>query len=67
MKLTLDLNGAEGNAFHILGLASKYSKQMGKTKEETDKILDDMRSGDYEHLLKVFIKNFGMVVKLKRR
>lgn len=63
--LTIDIDGEEGNAFHILGLAEKFGKQMGLDAEQRKSIREEMMSGDYNNLLKVFIKNFGMVVKIK--
>ncbi len=55
-KIEIDLQGPEGNAFNLLGLASNLSKKIGL---ETDEILDEMRSGDYENLIQVFDKHFG--------
>ena len=50
-KIEIDLKGPEGNAFNLLGLAANLSKKIGL---ETDQILDEMRSGDYENLIQVF-------------
>ena len=62
-KLTIDLTGPQGNAFYLLGTASKLSKQIGL---DVNKVLDDMKSGDYEHLIKTFDKYFGSVIDLER-
>ena len=62
-KLTIDLTGPQGNAFYLLGTASKLCKQL----EIDDTIvLEDMKSGDYEHLIKTFDKYFGDFVDLER-
>lgn len=63
-KPSIDIDGPDGNAFALMGYASNLSKQMGL---KTSKILTDMRSSDYEHLLKVFNKHFGDVVDLTTR
>lgn len=62
---TINIAGPEGNAFYLLGAAEKYGKQMGFDTEKRKQIQEEMKSGDYNNLLKVFIKNFGMVVKIK--
>ena len=54
--IEIDLTGPDGNAFVLMGMASKFSKQLGLNKDE---IISDMMSGNYEHLLEVFEKHFG--------
>lgn len=61
--VVIDLTGPEGNAFVLLGYASKYAKQLGLDGKQ---IQDEMTSGDYENLLQVFDKNFGDYVILER-
>ena len=61
--LVIDLTGPDGNAFVLLGYAKKFAKQLNL---DDKKIIDDMTSGDYEHLLKVFDKHFGSFVILER-
>ena len=63
-KPSIDIDGPDGNAFALMGYASNLSKQLGFN---TSKILTDMRKKDYEHLLKVFDKNFGEYVDLTTR
>lgn len=62
-KIEVDLTGPEGNAYNVLGLASRLSKQLELNTEE---ILKDMKSSDYEHLISVFDKHFGDFVILYR-
>jgi hypothetical protein len=62
-KPIIDLTGPDGNAFALLGAATRYAKQLGI---DDRPILDDMKSGDYEHLLEVFDKHFGEYVILER-
>ena len=61
--LVIDLTGPDGNAFVLLGYAKKFAKQLNF---DDKKIIDDMTSGDYEHLLKVFDRYFGSFVILER-
>jgi len=55
-KIKIDLTGPDGNAFMLIGMASRWAKQMGLNASE---ISADMMSGDYEHLLSVMEKHFG--------
>ena len=61
--LEIDLTGPQGNAFVLLGYASQLSKQLGLNSEQ---ILSEMKSGDYENLVAVFDKHFGNIVTLYR-
>lgn len=61
--IEVDLTGPQGNAFYLLGLASQLSKKM---ELDTNVILEEMRSGDYENLVKVFDNYFGGLVILYR-
>ena len=62
-KQVIDLTGPQGNAFYLLGTASKLSKQIGL---DVNKVLDDMKSGDYEHLITRFDYHFGDLIDLER-
>ena len=59
----IDLTGPDGNAFNLIGIASNLAKQLDLDKK---KIREEMMSGDYENLLKVFDKHFGEFVTLYR-
>ena len=59
--IVVDLTGPDGNAFALMGLASRLAKQLGIESPTTE-----MMSGDYENLLEVFDKNFGDYVILER-
>ena len=61
--LVIDLTGPDGNAFVLLGYAKKFAKQL---KFDSDKITNEMMSGDYEELLQVFDRYFGDIVILER-
>jgi hypothetical protein len=60
---SIDLTGPEGNAFCLMGHAQKFAKQLGLDGEA---IVEDMMSGDYEHLLEVFDEHFGEFITLYR-
>ena len=62
-EIVIDLTGPQGNAFFLLANATKLAKQLGLN---PFKFLDEMKEGDYEHLIKVFDKYFGDYVVLER-
>jgi hypothetical protein len=62
-KPVIDLTGPEGNAFCLMGYAQKYSRKLGI---DSNKVVTEMKSGDYENLIKVFDSYFGDYVILER-
>jgi hypothetical protein len=62
-EIVIDLTGPEGNAFVLLGYASRLGKQLGL---DVATVLGEMRSGDYENLISVFDGYFGDFVILER-
>ena len=60
--IEIDLTGPQGNAYYILAMAKRLCKEFGMTKTYEKDLLDEMMSGDYENLIKVFDKKFGSVV-----
>ena len=84
--MEIDLNGPQGNAFVLMGIAKRlykdiYPERMQEWRKDNEAILsatgeslpspidymiDDMMSGDYEHLLQVFDDLFGDYVILYR-
>jgi hypothetical protein len=64
--IVIDLTGPQGNAFYLLGVAKNFCKQLDMTEKNTQAILDEMTSGDYENLIQVFDREFGSVVILER-
>lgn len=62
-KIEVDLEGPQGNAYYLLGLASNLSKQLDLNKDD---IIAEMKSGDYEHLIQTFDNHFGNYVILYR-
>lgn len=62
--ITIDLTGPQGNAFFLLGTAKKLARQLDFNESF---ILNEMKNGDYENLVKVFDHYFGSVVTLYRQ
>jgi len=62
-EIVIDLTGPDGNAFVLMGMASKFARQLGIDKDE---VINKMKSGDYENLIKVFDDYFGDFVILER-
>tara|TARA_Y100001963_G_C6521912_1_gene327005 strand:+ start:126 stop:341 length:216 start_codon:yes stop_codon:yes gene_type:complete len=62
-KPIIDLNGPDGNAFYLLGMARKLSKQIGLDWNEVN---DVMTEGTYEELITAFDIYFGDYVDLER-
>ena len=61
--IVIDLTGPDGNAFVLLGKAQRLARQLNK---DGTSIINEMISGDYEHLLEVFDREFGDFVILER-
>tara|TARA_R100000030_G_scaffold98644_1_gene88825 strand:+ start:453 stop:677 length:225 start_codon:yes stop_codon:yes gene_type:complete len=63
-KREINLLGPQGNSYFLLGIAQKWGKQLDL---DVDNLIKDMKSSDYEHLIKVFDKHFGSIVDLTYR
>jgi len=59
-KPTVKLVGQNGNAFVIMGLCRRAAKRAGWAKEHIDAVMADMKSGDYDHLLQVAMREFDV-------
>ena len=64
-QIEIDLNGPEGNAFVLLGYASRLGKQI-YGHEKTEAILEEMKLSTYELLILTFDEYFGDIVTLYR-
>ena len=58
----IDLDGSAGNAFYLLGAAQGLCRDLGL---DGNKVIDEMKSGDYINLVKTFDKYFGSFVTLE--
>jgi hypothetical protein len=56
----IDLSGPAGNAFALMGTAQNLAKQLDMDARE---IINEMRAGDYNHLLTTFEKHFGSIIE----
>jgi hypothetical protein len=65
-RLEIDLTGEHGNAYVLLGYASSFCKQLKMSEEDSLRIQNKMKSGDYENLLNVFDTHFGHLVIMYR-
>jgi len=65
-KTTIDLTGSDGNSFYLIGVAHNLMKQLDFTQEEAESVWKELKSGDYEHLIKTFDKYFGDFIDLER-
>jgi hypothetical protein len=63
--IVIDLTGPDGNAFALMGYARNLAKQLG-WEDKGAALINEMMSGDYEHLLEVFDNAFGDFVILER-
>ena len=62
-EIVIDLTGPEGNAFSLMARADSFAKQLGF---DSNQIIEEMKSGDYENLVQVFDKYFGDYIVLER-
>lgn len=63
-KITLDLNGPDGNAMVLISLGGEILEKMGHSKEEVAEFRGLMMSNNYEYIVKHFDREFGDYVDL---
>jgi len=51
-KPKVTLIGQDGNAYYILGSCTKAARKANWSREKINKVMKEMRSGDYDHLLR---------------
>lgn len=49
--VNLELIGVDGNAYAIMGVFSRQARREGWSQDEIDQVLEEAKSGDYNHLL----------------
>ena len=64
--IEIDLTGPQGNAYYLLGLAKRWGKELDMSQSYINTMLEKMKSGDYENLVKVFDDEFGSIVTIYR-
>jgi len=62
MSRVIDLQGPQGNAIALMGIADDLLRQLGR-RDEYREMQTEMMSGDYGNLLKVFQSKFGSLVE----
>ena len=62
-EFVIELKGPDGNAFALMAYAKRLAEQLGMNYHV---IIDEMKQGDYEHLVKTFDFHFGDYVVLER-
>jgi len=55
-KIELDLSELDGNAFSLMGAFQKQARREEWTQEEISFVLDECKTGDYDHLVQTLIK-----------
>lgn len=55
----IDLDGPDGNAFALMSIFKNTAKQLDYNDDEIKKFQDEMMSGDYYNLVKIFNDHFG--------
>ena len=63
VRPVVDLKSPQGNAYYLLGYARKLSKQL---EINFHLVEQEMTSGDYKNLIKVFDEYFGDFVDLQQ-
>ena len=64
-KTIINLDGPNGNANHVIGLATMLGRDMRMRDDEIKPILKELMAGDYIHLLKTFENYFGVHVVME--
>mgnify|MGYP003122076511 FL=1 len=55
----IDLEGPDGNAFALMAIFKNTAKQLDYNDDEIKKFIDQMMSGDYTNLVKIFNDHLG--------
>ena len=59
-EVPLKLSGTNGNAFAILAKCKRAAEKFGCTKEAVTELMDEMKSGDYDHLMATAARYFDI-------
>ena len=57
MEVALDFDRVEGNAYALLGAFRKAARRQGYPQADIDRVVSEAKSGDYEHLVSVLMRN----------
>ena len=64
-EIVSDLDGPDGNAFNLIGLAIRIMRDSRMSEEEIGPIVKEMKSGDYKNLVMTFDNYFKSSVILE--
>lgn len=53
----------DGNAFALLSQFRKQSRRQGWSNADTDKVIEEAKSGDYEHLIDTLCAHYSNEVE----
>ncbi len=59
-KPKVKLVGEDGNAYSILGRCREAARKAGWSAEKIAQVMNEMRAGDYNHLLATACENFDV-------
>ncbi len=66
-EYVVDLDGPNGNAYALMGLAGSLATTVGYASDEIETMLTRMKSGDYKKLVKTFDEYFDGYVVLETK
>lgn len=66
IKPVINLDGPEGNVFHLLAVAKDYMKQLEWPEARRNTFIKQMTESDYENAIQTFDDCFGDYVDLER-
>ena len=64
-ETVINLDGPDGNANHLIGIAVVFGRDARMSEESLKSIVDEMKSGDYKNLITTFDKYFGGSIVLE--
>lgn len=56
-KVKLTLVGLDGNAFFLMAMFQRAAREQGWLQAEINEVLEECKSGDYDHLLYALIQH----------
>lgn len=56
-EVSLKLVGLDGNIFALMGAFQRQARREGWTKQEIDKVLNECKSGNYDHAVATLMEH----------
>lgn len=57
LQVKLNLVGLDGNAFALMAAFAKAARCQGYSQEQIDKVINECKASDYDHLLYTLMEN----------